>query len=65
MKLPDPDEEPTVSVERAGEVLDLCRNSAYAGVKAGEIPSIRIGRSIRVPTAALLRMIHRDDASVA
>jgi len=55
--LPDPKVEPTVTVERAGEVLNLGRSSAYAGVRSGEIPSIRIGRRVLVPTARLLAML--------
>ena len=35
----------------------ISRTSAYNGVKSGEIPSIRIGRRIVVPTAALFQML--------
>lgn len=63
--LPDPTERPTVPVEEAGEILGISRNSAYEGVKSGEIPSIRVGRRIMVPTAGLRRMLLVDDASPA
>jgi excisionase family DNA binding protein len=48
---------PVCAVEEAAKVLDLGRGQAYNAVKAGEIPSIRIGRRVLVPTAALRRMI--------
>ncbi|MCB1970367.1 MAG: helix-turn-helix domain-containing protein [Geminicoccaceae bacterium] len=54
---PDPRQQPTLSVEFTGELLDISRASAYQGVKSGEIPSIRVGRRILVPTAALLTML--------
>ena len=54
---PDPRQDPTLSVEDAAELLRISRASAYQGVKAGEIPSIRVGRRILVPTAALLTML--------
>lgn len=50
----------TVSVEEAGKVLGLCRNSAYAAARRGEIPVIRIGRLIRVPILALERLLRGE-----
>ncbi len=58
--LPNPAETPTVTVEEAGRMLGISRNSAYDAVAAGEIPSIKIGRRIVVPTAALLRLLAVD-----
>ena len=55
--LPDPAAEPVVSVERAGAIFGISRSSAYIAVKSGEIPSVRLGRRLVVPTAALLRML--------
>lgn len=54
---PDPQKEPTISVERAAKVMGIARGSAYQGVKNGEIPSIRVGRRLLVPTAALLELL--------
>jgi excisionase family DNA binding protein len=48
------------TVEQAGKLFGLCRNSAYAAVKNGLIPVIRFGASgvkMRVPKAALHRML--------
>ena len=58
--LPDPTNEPTISVERAGQLLGISRGSAYEAVRRGEVPSIRIGRRVVVPTAALLRLLSLD-----
>lgn len=46
-----------MSVEQTGEVFGISRASAYEGVRTGEIPSIRIGRRIVVPTAAVCQML--------
>jgi excisionase family DNA binding protein len=48
---------PTVTVEESGEILGIGRNSAYEGVNSGQIPSIRVGRRIVVPTAQLRRLL--------
>ena len=51
-------EEPKViTVERAGEILQISRASAYQAVALGEIPSIRIGRRLLVPRAKLMAML--------
>jgi excisionase family DNA binding protein len=49
--------EPTISVPEAGRLLGLARNGAYEAAKRGEIPTIQLGRRIRVPTAKLKKMI--------
>lgn len=38
-------------------MLGVSRGVAYAAVKAGYIPSIRLGRRLRVPRVVLLRMV--------
>ena len=47
----------TLSVPEAGERLGISRNGAYAAAKRGEIPTIRIGKLLRVPVAALDRKL--------
>lgn len=45
---------PTTTVELAGRLCyGLCRNSAYAAAARGDIPTIRIGKLLKVPTSAL------------
>jgi Helix-turn-helix domain len=56
----------TISVPEAGErYFDLCRNAAYDAAARGEIPTIRIGRLLRVPVRALERILDRAGASSA
>jgi excisionase family DNA binding protein len=59
-QLPSPVVQPTVTVEHAGRILGISRASAYDGVARGEIPSIRVGRRLLVPTAALRRLLAID-----
>jgi hypothetical protein len=48
----------TLSVPEAGKIyFDLGKNASYEAVKRGEIPSIKIGSRLRVPIAALERML--------
>ena len=50
----------TISVPEAGRrYFDLSRNSAYAAAARGDIPTIRIGRLLRVPVLALDRQLER------
>jgi excisionase family DNA binding protein len=44
-------------VPEAGAMLGLSRNASYEAVARGEIPSIRIGKLIRVPKVAFDRML--------
>jgi excisionase family DNA binding protein len=50
-------ERKTYDVEEAGRLLGLGRNTAYQAVKVGTIPSIKIGRRLLVPKAAIDRML--------
>lgn len=47
----------TLTVEEAAETLGISRAFAYEAVGRGEIPSIRIGRRILVPKAALDKLL--------
>ena len=47
----------TVSIFDAAQELGISRNSAYIAAKRGEIPTIKIGRLLLVPRAALDRML--------
>lgn len=53
-RLPDPATQPTITVAEAARILGIGRNQAYAAVERGEIPALRLGKSIRIPTALLL-----------
>lgn len=56
----DLDERPFIRVEDAAAFLGIGRQQAYAAVRSGAIPSIRVGRSWRIPTAALRRLAGLD-----
>ena len=43
----------TVTVEEAATILGVGRNKAYEAARSGEIPTIRIGKRLLVPRAAL------------
>lgn len=50
-------EKATLTVEEAATLLGIGRQLAYAKVKTGEIPAIKIGRRFLVPRAALERLL--------
>jgi excisionase family DNA binding protein len=47
----------TYTVDEVGRLLGLSRNSAYQRVADGQIPTIRMGRRLLVPKAALDRLL--------
>lgn len=51
------EEKIVLTVEEAGRLLGLSRPTAYQAAARGEIPSIRIGRRILVPVAALSKLL--------
>ena len=53
---------PTISVEKAGEILGVSRRSAYRAAETGELPTLRLGRRLLVPTPKLLAMLGLDAA---
>ena len=50
-------ERKTVTVIEAAKILGIGRSAAYEGARNGEIPTIKIGRRILVPIAALNRKL--------
>lgn len=46
-----------LTVEEAAQLLGISRSFAYEAVQRGDIPSMRIGRRILVPKAALERFL--------
>lgn len=52
----------TMSVPEAGKIyFDLSRNASYAAAGRGEIPTIRVGKLLRVPVRALEQMLELTD----
>ena len=56
----DPVTTPTVSVPTAAKVLGISRGSGYEAARTGELPTIRLGRRLVVPTARLLEMLGQN-----
>lgn len=50
----------TLTIEEAAKLLGIGRSAAYNAAKAGEIPTITIGRRLVVPLPALERMLAGD-----
>jgi excisionase family DNA binding protein len=48
---------PTVSIDEAGVMLGISRRSAYRAAARGEIPTLRLGRRLLVPTPRLLTLL--------
>ena len=46
-----------LTVEEAGQLLRISRQSAYQAARAGELPTVKIGRRLLVPRAALEAML--------
>ena len=66
VRLPDPRTQPTMDIwPQTGQLLGLSRQSTYDAAARGDIPTIRIGRRILVPTAALARLLCIDDDPAA
>jgi hypothetical protein len=56
----------TLSVPEAGKrYFDLSRNGSYDAAARGDIPTIKIGRLLRVPVRALERMLDRASEPAA
>lgn len=53
----------TVTVSEAAGRLGIGRNAAYEAARRGEIPTIRIGKRILVPLAALERLLSGNAAN--
>jgi hypothetical protein len=51
-------DEKTISVPEAGKrYYGLSRNGSYDAAERGEIPTIQVGRLLRVPVAAMERKL--------
>ena len=57
--VPDPAERPCISADEAFAELGIDRTTGYRAIKEGTFPTpvIRVGRLIRIPTAALRRLL--------
>jgi hypothetical protein len=56
------DQPKTITVPDAGrEYFGLSRNAAYAAAQRGDIPTIKIGKLLRVPVIAMEKMLERTE----
>jgi excisionase family DNA binding protein len=46
-----------LTIEEAADVLRISRGAAYEAARRGELPSVRLGRSLRVPRSRLLELL--------
>jgi excisionase family DNA binding protein len=46
-----------LTVEEAADLLRIGRGTAYAAVKAKQIPSVKLGRKILVPLGSLEKLL--------
>lgn len=54
-----------LTVEEAAKELRIGRSAAYAAVRRGELPVIRVGRILRVPRRRLEALLDGDVADVS
>jgi excisionase family DNA binding protein len=47
----------TFTVDETAALLGISRPTAYEGCRTGDIPSIRVGRRLLVPRAALQQLL--------
>jgi excisionase family DNA binding protein len=60
-----PDKKDTYTVAEAAKRLGIGRNTAYEGIRTNEIPHIKIGGRILVPTKALEKMLETGNTPAA
>jgi excisionase family DNA binding protein len=50
----------TYRLQEVAKILGVGRNQAYEAAKRGEIPSIKVGKRVLVPRAALERLLRGE-----
>ena len=62
MSRPNPQPQPSLllTVSEAADLLGIGRNLAYELVRTGRIPSIRLGRVIRIPRFGLEQWVAQE-----
>jgi excisionase family DNA binding protein len=50
----------TKTVEEVAEILGIGRSAAYAACARGQLPVVKVGRRILVPTAQLERLLRGE-----
>ena len=50
-------ERPTLSADETADFLHISSDLVYDGIHRGEIPSLKLGRKLLIPTAPLLELL--------
>jgi excisionase family DNA binding protein len=58
------DEQPVLTISEAARLLRLSRAFTYELVASGELPSVRFGRRIMIPRAAIERILDNSLATL-
>ena len=53
----------TLSVQEAADQMGICRPKMYELIRSGEVPSIHIGKKIRIPHQQFLDWVTKGDIS--
>lgn len=56
-EVPAAEKVPVMTVPRAGRILGIGRSAAYAAAASGQLPTIRLGGRLLVPTARLRALV--------
>lgn len=51
---------PVLCVKQVAEILSISHNTAYALIRTGQIYSVRIGRSYRIPLDAVIDFLRKN-----
>ena len=49
---------PVLCVKQVAEILSISHNTAYTLVRSGQIHSIRVGRSYRIPLDGVIKYLN-------
>lgn len=51
---------PVLCVKQVADILSISHNTAYALVRSGQIYSVRVGRSYRIPLDSVIKYLYES-----
>ena len=60
LEIPTPQQQATLTADQVSKILNIGRNQVYNAMKNGEIPCLRLGRRLVIPTAAFRNLLGLD-----
>jgi hypothetical protein len=63
--IPNPDEEPTITVKRYAQIMGIGLRTAYVAIEAGEVPYIQLGNRKVIPTRRAFAALLGDRESIS